>query len=135
MRKSNITVVFKADIHTVWDVVTNNEDYAWRSDLSKIVISKDGNRFTEYTKDGYRTDFFIRIKKPHSRYEFDMENKNFTGHWIGTFSETQDQGTEINFTEELHIKSPVLELLSHLFMNLKQMQATYVEDLKKKLGE
>ncbi len=135
MRKANITAAFKADIHTVWDIVTNNEDYAWRSDLSKIVISKDGNSFIEYTKDGYQTNFTIIVKESYSRYEFDMENDNFTGHWIGIFSENKNNGTNIDFTEELHIKNPVMELLSYLFMNLKKMQATYVVDLRRKLGE
>ena len=135
MRKSNITATFKADIHTIWDIITNNKDYAWRSDLSKIIILKDSNSFTEYTKDGYQTDFTITVKEPYSRYEFNMENKNFTGHWIGIFSETQNKGTKIDFTEELHIKSPIMELLSHLFMNLKKMQETYIADLRKKLGE
>jgi len=32
-----------------------------------------------------------------------MKNKNFTGHWIGIFSEEKDGETKIDFTEELRI--------------------------------
>ena len=64
-----------------------------------------------------------------------MENKNFNGVWVGKFRETEDGGTEITFIEEIYIKSKVMEVLSHLFMNLKKMQNTYVKDLKVKLGE
>ncbi len=105
MRKSSITATFKADINTVWDIVINNEDYAWRSDLSKISISEDGNSFTEYTKDGYQTNFRITHKELYNRYEFDMTNKNFTGHWVGVFSETQNRGTKIEFSEKLLINN------------------------------
>lgn len=134
MRKSYISANFKSDISTVWDVVTNNEDYAWRSDLSKIIVVDD-HHFTEITKDGYKTDFTITLKEPHSRYEFDMENKNIKGHWTGIFSVVKESGTRIDFTEELYIKNPMLELMSYLFMNLNKIQARYVADLRKKLGE
>lgn len=135
MRRSNITACFKADRRTVWDIVTDNENYGWRSDLAKVEISPDGNSFTEFTKDGYQTNFTITVKEPYNRYEFDMENMNFKGHWVGLFSQTPNNGTKIDFTEELHIKSKVMELLSYLFMNIKKMQAIYVADLRKKLGE
>ncbi|WP_406543189.1 hypothetical protein [Clostridium ljungdahlii] len=50
MKESTITTTFKSDIKKVWEVVTNNNKYEWRSDLSKIDVSEDGNSFTEYTK-------------------------------------------------------------------------------------
>jgi hypothetical protein len=122
-------------VKKVWDVVTDNTNFAWRSDLSNVRISEDGKTFVETTQGGYRTTFIITLKEPFSRYEFDMENKNFSGHWTGVFSSTVDNGTRIEFTEDIRIKNPLTELLSYIVMPLKKMQKAYAEDLRKALGE
>ena len=135
MRTSQITAVFKANPKTVWDIVTNNEDYAWRSDLSEIIISPDKSAFTEITVNGEKTCFTITKKEPCRRYEFDMENKMLRGHWIGLFTETEGGGTKITFREEVQVKNPAIELLSRFVFSLKKVQEAYVADLRKKLGE
>lgn len=132
MVKSNIKATFKSDIAKVWETVTSNRNYKWRSDLSKIKILEDGKRFVEYTKGGFPTMFTVTPKEPCSRYEFDMENKNMKGHWIGIFTETAE-GTAIDFTEEITVKNPFMKLLAGLY--LKKQQRTYVNDLKKALRE
>ena len=134
-RKSEIIATFKSDIKTVWDVVTNNNDYKWRSDIERIDIIDNGNTFIEYTPNGISTKFTITKKSLYNRYEFNMENKNFTGFWIGDFSEIEKGGTKIIFTENILIRNPVIKVLSYLFMDLKKMQNTYILDLKRKLGE
>lgn len=133
MKKSTITATFKADIKKVWEVVTNNNRYEWRSDLNKIVVSEDGNSFTEYTKKYFPTNFNITLKKPYKRYEFDMSNKNMKGHWSGAFSSIDNNGTQIEFTEEVSVSNPIMNLFVGLY--LKKQQALYIEDLKKELGE
>jgi len=64
-----------------------------------------------------------------------LENKNFTGFWVGDFSEIDNGGTKIVFTENIFIKNPLIRVLSYLFMDLKKIENTYVLDLKRKLGE
>ena len=132
MKKSTITAVFKSDIKKVWEVVTNNNKYEWRSDLSKIDVSADGKSFTEYTKDKFPTKFNITLKKPYERYEFDMTNKNMKGHWIGIFSPV-NSGTQIEFTEEVSVNNPIMNLFVGFY--LKKQQSVYIADLKKELGE
>jgi len=132
IKESTITAAFKSDIKKVWEVVTNNNKYEWRSDLSKIDVSADGNSFTEYTKNNFSTKFNITLKKPYERYEFDMSNKNMKGHWIGTFSSTNN-GTQIEFTEKVSVNNPIMNLLASLY--LKKQQSLYIADLKKELGE
>ena len=132
MKKSTITVTFKADIKKVWEVVTNNNNYEWRSDLSKIDVSVDGNSFTEYAKNNFPTKFTITLKKPYERYEFDMTNKNMNGHWIGGFSHVND-GTRIEFTEEVSVNNLIMNLFVGSY--LKKQQSLYIADLKKELGE
>jgi hypothetical protein len=133
MKKSTITATFKSDIKKVWEVVTNNNKYEWRSDLSTIDVSVDGNSFTEYTKNNFPTKFNITLKKPYERYEFDMTNKNMNGHWIGVFSPVNNNGTKIVFTEEVSINNPIMNMFVGLY--LKKQQSLYIADLKKELGE
>lgn len=135
MRKSEITAEFSANIQTVWEAVTNNHDWAWRSDLTKVLVSKDENSFVEVTKQGFRTTFTITEKQLCKRYAFHMDNERFSGEWSGSFEEIPSGGTRIKFIEVLRVKNPLIEILSYLFMNLKKIQNTYVEDLKKKLKE
>ena len=54
MAVSNIKTVLSADISKVWDVVTDVENYSWRSDLSRTELLEK-NQFVEYTKKGYPT--------------------------------------------------------------------------------
>lgn len=51
MTKSTIVVKFCSPIENVWNIVTDNTAYAWRSDIAKIEVSDDGNSFTEFTEE------------------------------------------------------------------------------------
>lgn len=134
VRTSEVTTYFNSNIKVVWDVVTNNKEYKWRSDIEKIEILNEGE-FIEYTGNGNSTKFIITKKKPYSEYEFNMKNKMFTGSWTGHFFETENGGTKIIFKENILIKNPIIRVLSYFLMDLKKMQNTYILDLKKKLGE
>lgn len=59
-----------------------------------------------------------------------MENSNMTGHWIGIFSQKDGQ-TEIDFTEEVTVKKPIMKLLIKSY--LKKQQETYIKDLRRAL--
>lgn len=134
MRTSEVTAYFNSNIKAVWDVVTNNKDYEWRSDIEKIEILSEGE-FIEYTGNGNSTKFIITKKKSYSEYEFNMENKMFTGSWTGHFFETENGGTKIIFKENILIKNPIIRVLSYFLMDLEKMQNTYISDLKNKLEE
>lgn len=135
MRTSEFKGTFKTDVKTVWNVITNNSDYTWRSDIDHIEVLEDGKTFIEYARGGGKTKFVITKKKEFSRYEFDMENKMFSGNWTGVFSEIGNGGTEIICTENIHIKNPFMRFLSYFLWDFKKMQRTYIDDLKRKLGE
>ena len=84
MAISRIKAVFTANIQEIWNIVTSLENYQWRSDLSRIEILNE-KQFVEYTKEGFPTTFTITAKEIYKRWEFDMENSNMRGHWIGIF--------------------------------------------------
>lgn len=132
MKKATVIARFHSSIETVWNIVTDNTAFDWRSDIVKIEVSDDGNHFTELTKDGFETEFTIVLKKPYERYEFDMKNKNMDGHWIGLFSK-DGSGTKIEFTEEVEVANPIMNLFVKSY--LKKQQVAYITDLRKAMGE
>lgn len=134
MKEASIEAVFTASPSQVFEAITNNSDYSWRSDLSRIdVLGK--NTFTEVSKNGFTTNFTITQKIPEKLYAFTLDNNRFSGAWKGTFEETPQGGTRFIMEEELNIKNPIIRLIASAFMNLNKMQEQYIADLKKKLGE
>ena len=131
MAISNIKVLIPGELHKVWELVLDTENYAtWRSDLSKTKVISD-TQFIEYTKDGYPTTFTVTVIEPYKRWEFDMENSNMKGHWIGVFT-SKGNGTEIDFTECVKEKNWLMKPFVKSY--LKKQQAQFVEDITKALG-
>lgn len=129
MALSRTKAIFRYNVQEVWDVVTSLEKYQWRSDLSKIDIINE-KQFIEYTKDGYATTFTTTIIEPLRRWEFDMENSNMKGHWTGIFT-SKDEGTEVDFTEDVTVKKIIMKPFVKLF--LKKQQELYINNLTKEL--
>lgn len=130
MAISTSKATLAADIYTVWNHVTCLENYSWRSDLSKIEVIND-KEFAEYTHNGICTYFTITAKKRYERWEFDMENSNIKGHWIGLFTQRGNE-TEIEFIEDVTAKKFFMKPFVKSY--LKKQQATYINDLKKVLN-
>lgn len=130
MAISNIKAVFSEDIQKVWETVTDVKSYTWRSDLSKTEILNE-KQFVEYTKEGYATTFTITVTEPCKRWEFDMENGNMKGHWIGVFTQSES-GTEIDFTEDVTVKKIFMKPFVKAY--LKKQQAQFIADLEKALN-
>lgn len=133
MAKVEMKASLKSKLEVVWKIVTDLENYAWRSDISEIEITDKGKKFVEVTKDGFRTNFEITKFEPMSIYEFDMENENIKGHWSGKFKETEQGTVEIEFTEDIEAKKLIMKPLIKGY--LKKQQSAYLADLKKALGE
>lgn len=130
MAISNIKAMISGEIHKVWDMVLAVDKYGvWRSDLSKIEIINE-KQFIEYTKEGYATTFSITAVERYKRWEFDMENSNMTGHWIGIFTAKGNE-TQIDFTENVTAKKWFMKPFVKSY--LKKQQEQFVLDLKKAL--
>ena len=131
MTTSNIKVLIPIGLQQVWELILDIENYAaWRSDLSKTEVISD-TQFIEYTKDGYPTTFTVTLVDPYKRWEFDMENSNMKGHWIGVFNDNGN-GTEIDFTEFVEVKNWLMKPFVKSY--LKKQQAQFVADIRKALG-
>lgn len=130
MPTSHIKALIDNDIQKVWEVVFNVEKYRlWRSDLSQTEIINE-KQFIEYSQEQFATTFTVTVVEPYKRWEFDMENSNMKGHWIGIFTPKGNQ-TEIEFTEDVQAKKWFMKPFVKSY--LKKQQAQFVEDLKKLL--
>ena len=129
MAMANIKATFRCNIEKVWNVVTSLDNYSWRSDLSKIEILTEA-RFVEYTKNGYSTTFTVTVNEPFKRWEFDIENENIKGHWIGLFFQNVNE-TTIDFTEYIVAKKILMKPFIRGY--LKKQQSLYLADLEKAL--
>lgn len=131
MAEANIKAIIPGELRKVWDFVLDIENYdTWRSDLGKTEIISE-KQFIEYTKDGYSTTFTVTKEDPYRRWEFDMENSNMKGHWIGVFIDKGNE-TEIDFTECVEAKKIFMKPFVKLY--LKKQQAKFVADMRNALG-
>lgn len=132
MVKSNIKKEFNCDIKKLWEIFTDNTNYTWRSDLSKIEIIDD-KHFIEYAKNNYPTYFTITSKENLKEYKFDIENTNIKGKWTGIFKELSNGNIELDFTEEIETNNIIMKLLAKPY--LKNQQKRYMKDLEKELNK
>src|SRR5699024_7199034 len=115
MAEANIKAIIPGDLRKVWDFVLDIENYdTWRSDLGKTEIISE-KQFIEYTKDGYSTKFTVTKEDPYRRWEFDMENSDRKGHWIGVFID-KGKETEIDFTECVEAKKIFMKPFVKLYL-------------------
>ena len=132
MIKSNIKKEFDCDKNKLWDIITDNANFTWRSDLSKIVIV-DEKHFIEYTKNNFPTYFTITSKIKLKEYKFDLENNNLKGKWIGIFKELPNGNIELDFTEEIEVNNFIMKIFAKSY--LKSQQKRYMRDLERALNE
>lgn len=130
MAVSNAKALFPCDVKKAWEVVTDLENFSWRSDISKIEILNE-KQFVEYTKQGYATTFTVTVSEPLQRWEFEMENNNMKGYWAGIFMQKGDQ-TEIDFSETVVAKKLFMKPFAGAY--LKKQQALYIADLRRALS-
>lgn len=129
---SNMKKEFSCDKEKIWNIITDNTNYSWRSDLSKIEIVDD-EHFIEYTKKNYKTYFTITSKKKLKEYKFDLENSNIKGRWIGLFKELPNGNILLDFAEEIETSNIIMKLFAKSY--LKKEQKRYFKDLEKELNK
>ena len=90
------------------------------------------SQFIEYTKNGYATRFTVTASETYKRWEFDMENTNMKGHWVGIFT-PRGNATQIDFTEYVMIKKFFFKPFVKSY--LKKQQTQFINDLQKMLEQ
>lgn len=114
----------------IWDIITNNTNYEWRTDLEKIEIV-DETHFVEIDLNHFQTNFNITKMEAMTLYEFQIQNKNLNGIWSGELKEINNDSTEVTFTEQIEVNNLLMKLLAKSF--LKKQQKRYFKDLLNEL--
>lgn len=113
-------MMIKKPIQKVWKTVTDLKHYAWRSDIKEIEIVND-TTFVEVSKENIATRFTITAFEKYKRYEFDIENSNMKGHWIGLFEETRE-GVKFTCEEHVEAKKVIMKPFIKKYLSLQQNQ-------------
>jgi len=128
--------VFPVTPEVLYSVVTNNENWKYRSGLKNLVIiEKDGEHeiWDEITKDGAVIRFSTKEKKPFTFYSFEMNSKMFSGYWTATFEPVNEREILFTATEYISVKNPFIKTLSYLFFDIGKLMDDYQNDLKNKI--
>jgi len=128
--------MFDVSPEELFKVVTNNDDWKYRSDLESLnIIDRKGDIevWEETGKGGNVIRFTTREKVPYSLYSFDMESKMFSGYWTAEFEEADTGKTLFTATEYIRIRNPFIKSLSYLFFDIGKLMETYQTDLGNKL--
>lgn len=122
------TMVFQPR-EAVWAVVTDLDNWQWRSDLEGLEQTGPDS-FVEYGKGGFATHFTVTCRQEPERWAFDLVNASMEGTWTGEF-QAVPEGTKITFTEWLAPKKKWMRLLMKGY--LRRQQTRYFADLKRTL--
>ena len=128
--------VLNSDVTKVFNIVTDFKNQTtWRNDVKEIIVI-DNNTWTEVPKKGTAITFKVKQKIENEIFEIEIvEPKNFNGYWVGTFKQTNQNATEIEFKEVVTISNPFFRTLSYLFVDLDKTMDLYLENLKQKLSK
>lgn len=125
--------IYNGSPKEVFDIVTDNHNWQYRSDLKELKITEkiyDNESWFEISKDNNIIHFKTREKIPYSYYSFEMESKIMTGYWEANFQETDDNKTLFIATEYIEMKNPFLKVLSYLFFDIDKYMKRYQDDLR-----
>jgi hypothetical protein len=130
------TAVLNSNVTKVFNLVSDFKNQTtWRNDVKEI-IGIDENTWTEVPKKGTAITFKVKQKIVNEIFEIEIiEPKNFNGYWVGTFKQTKENQTAIEFKEVVTISNPFFRTISYLFVDLDKTMDLYLKNLKQKLGE
>jgi len=130
------TAVLNSDVTKVFHLVTDFKNQTtWRNDVKEI-IGIDENTWTEVPKKGTAITFKVKQKIVNEIFEIEIiEPKNFNEYWVGTFKQTKENQTAIEFKEVVTISNPFFRTISYLFVDLDKTMDLYLQNLKQKLVE
>jgi hypothetical protein len=130
------TAVLNSDVTKVFNLVSDFKNQTtWRNDVKEI-IGIDENTWTEVPKKGTAITFKVKQKIENEIFEIEIiEPKNFNEYWVGTFKQTKENQTAIEFKEVVTISNPFFRTISYFFVDLDKTMDLYLQNLKQKLDE
>ena len=127
--------VYNAPIETVYNIVTNNQDWKYRKSLDdlRIIETDDNVEIWEEVSGGIVIRFTTKEKRPFTFYSFEMDSKLFKGNWFAEFESVESEKTRFTATESIEYKNPFIRTIGYAFMNLDKYMETYQNELRDKI--
>ena len=127
--------IYNAPIETVYNTVTNNQDWKYRKSLDSLKIIETNNNIEtwEEVSKGYVILFKTKEKKPFTFYSFEMESKLFKGSWFAEFESIESGKTRFAATESIEYKNLFIRIIGYSFMNLDKYMESYQDELREKI--
>jgi len=135
MRTLTKQTVYDTSIETVYNIVTNNRDWEYRTsldDLKIIETNGDVEKWDEISG-GITIRFKTKEKRPFTFYSFEMDCKFFQGEWFAEFETVENGKTRLTATESIEYKNPFIRVIGYAFMNLDKYMETYQNELRNKI--
>lgn len=128
--------ILNAPVDVVFAIVTNNQEWHYRSSLDDLDIIRTQGDIEEWeeTANGVTIRFKTLEKRPHSFYSFEMDSKMFAGEWQATFEPMEGGKTLFTATEKIEYKNLFYRLVGYVFMDLNKFMTTYQEELRIRLS-
>ena len=117
-------------VERVWQVVTDLEQWEWRSDLGRLLAAPDGRTFVEYDWDDRPAYCRITAFAPCYWYALDVVSEETVGRWEAFFTR-KGRGTKLELSIEVRGKNVVADL--RVLAELRRRQRKYIEDLRMEL--
>lgn len=107
---------------------------AWRSDIGKVEVSGDDQRWTEFPDDGSTLAFRLVESRPATTFAIAYKSSlGFEGLWRAEL-EPKGNGTKGLFVEEVTIANPFLRAIGRLASPPGQHLDHYLKDLQRVTG-
>jgi len=115
-RKLTKETVYSANAEKVYNVMTDNQNWQYRTSLDNLeILAQDGENevWQETTND---ITILFKTREKHA-----------------TLTPIDEKQTRFEATESLTFPNPFIRVLSYLFMDLEKFMQTYEDELRKKL--
>jgi hypothetical protein len=129
---------YRAKPEQVWAVVTDFAKYPeWRTGVTRVDVTGGGTSplVTEHGSNGV-IPFKVELMQAPSKMVMRIADPDlgFGGTWTFDLA-PQDAGSELLITENGEIYNPLFRVMSKLFFSPTATIETYLDDLRKRLGE
>lgn len=126
-----------AAVRTVWPLVADPRDFAWRSDIASVTIppSVDVSTWTEVDHDGHP----IPYERVSSSAQREVVNRiagqalPFGGTWTIDLA-PRGRSTDVSIVENGEIYNPIFRLLSRYAIGYTSRMQRYLSDLQSHFG-
>lgn len=127
--------VYNSPIETVYNTVTNNKDWKYRTSIKDLrIIQTNGDiEIWDEISEGNTIRFETEKKIPFTFYSFKMDSKLFRGKWFAEFESIDNEKTRFTATESIEYKNPFIRVIGYAFMDLDKFMGIYQNELRNKL--